>query len=436
MVERLEQLAAHLRADREGRPLRGLECLVQRRLPSGPPRAVEDRRVERQRPARLGLAGLHRLAHRELDHALAVESGREGVADPPDRALELAAPSLDLIDLDRELLRHAVELARRAGRTRRCRGPAPAAGSRRVPVACAASRNSPIWPVSDRPTSAAETSASHQEGDAAARRSGCGCERRARRAPQSTRRRQPRAAGPRRALDRVHATAVLDAGPNPRSSRARRWRPCASRGGTGTPSGSVWARLRSFAEEARLFATQLADPFRELGSPRSPRRVSTPRGSPPARSISVAYRATAVGEPACAMTVPSADCRPSAAASPPRSAPSRSPPPPPPASAARSAGAAARRSAVRAASSVASRCAANATRVPAAIPASACRSHCVRVSVNSTSARAIIGRITIKPEEQAQASAEAHRGGTVAARLAARQAARGRRRYHETASGL
>ena len=61
---------------------------------------VRERPVrERQRAPRLRLAGVDGLAHGERHHAVAVETGGEGVAHAPDRLLELLALALDLLDL-------------------------------------------------------------------------------------------------------------------------------------------------------------------------------------------------------------------------------------------------------------------------------------------------------------------------------------------------
>src|SRR5918998_634659 len=65
--------------------------------------------------ARRGPAGVHGLPHREGDDPVAVEAGREGVADAADRGLELLTLALDLLDLGLELRRHAVELVPELG---------------------------------------------------------------------------------------------------------------------------------------------------------------------------------------------------------------------------------------------------------------------------------------------------------------------------------
>jgi hypothetical protein len=66
--------------------------------------------VQRERPAGLSLAGVHRLAHGQLHDAVAIEPGGERVADAANRLLELLALALDLLDLRLELAGHAVEL--------------------------------------------------------------------------------------------------------------------------------------------------------------------------------------------------------------------------------------------------------------------------------------------------------------------------------------
>ena len=131
----LEQLRPHLRPHRE----RGALGQLERRHQVAHERADvvigKHAPIERHRAAGVGLAGVHRLAHRERDHAVAVEARGQRVADPADRLGELLALSLDLLDLRLELARHAVELATELRELVPALRPARAGGSPRAPGA-------------------------------------------------------------------------------------------------------------------------------------------------------------------------------------------------------------------------------------------------------------------------------------------------------------
>ena len=85
-----------------------------RRPPAGGA-ALEGVEVDGDGTADLRVAALDRLAHGEIHHALAVETGGERVPDPPDRLLQLGALALDLVDLGLQLTRHVVELVAELG---------------------------------------------------------------------------------------------------------------------------------------------------------------------------------------------------------------------------------------------------------------------------------------------------------------------------------
>ena len=76
---------------------------------------LELARVHGHHAAGVGVAGLDRGPHGQVDHPLAVEAGAERLADPPDRVLELAPLALDLVDVGLELLGHRVELLAERG---------------------------------------------------------------------------------------------------------------------------------------------------------------------------------------------------------------------------------------------------------------------------------------------------------------------------------
>jgi hypothetical protein len=76
---------------------------------------VERAPLEGERATGLGRARVDRLAHGQLDDAVTVEAGGEGIADAPDRLLELLALALHLLDRRLELRGHAVELNAQLG---------------------------------------------------------------------------------------------------------------------------------------------------------------------------------------------------------------------------------------------------------------------------------------------------------------------------------
>ena len=114
-IDGLEQLEAHVRSDVEGLALGGFHGRLEARAELAPARFPKRPALQRQRPTRLGLAGVDRLPDGELHDPLAVEPGGERLADAADRLLQLVALALDLLDLGLELLRHAVELAPELG---------------------------------------------------------------------------------------------------------------------------------------------------------------------------------------------------------------------------------------------------------------------------------------------------------------------------------
>ena len=104
-LERAEQLRADLRADREDVALGGLDRALELAAHRADLRPRERSARERKRPAGIGLAGVHGLAHRERDDAIAVKAGGQGVAHAADRLRELLPLALDLLDLRLELQR-------------------------------------------------------------------------------------------------------------------------------------------------------------------------------------------------------------------------------------------------------------------------------------------------------------------------------------------
>ena len=115
-LERGHPVGAHgISVDGERGPFSGLEGRLQLGSQLADLRGAHAARVDRQRAARVGLARLDRCAQRQVHHRLAVEPGREGVADTADRVLELRPLVLDLVDLARQLGGHRVELAAQGG---------------------------------------------------------------------------------------------------------------------------------------------------------------------------------------------------------------------------------------------------------------------------------------------------------------------------------
>ena len=109
-LERGDPVHAAVLVDGERTPLGGLHRGRQLAVRLPHEHLAHLARVERQGAARLGLAGLHRRADREVHDALAIESRGERLAHATDRVLELGPLALHLADLRVELVRHAVEL--------------------------------------------------------------------------------------------------------------------------------------------------------------------------------------------------------------------------------------------------------------------------------------------------------------------------------------
>jgi hypothetical protein len=114
-LEGADQLRAHVRADHEHVALRRLDRPLELTLDRADVDAGERATGERKGAPHLGLARIHRLAHRQSDHAAPVEPGRECVADPANRLGELLPLAFDLLDLRLELPGHVVELTAERG---------------------------------------------------------------------------------------------------------------------------------------------------------------------------------------------------------------------------------------------------------------------------------------------------------------------------------
>ncbi len=111
----LQQLRGRIGAHLEGPALRGLERLDQVRVVAAGMDRVQGVPVHRHGPAGVRLAGIDRRANHQLHDLLPVEPGREGLADPPDRVLQLAALALELLDVGGQLVGHRVELPAQGG---------------------------------------------------------------------------------------------------------------------------------------------------------------------------------------------------------------------------------------------------------------------------------------------------------------------------------